>query len=148
MVQGKVMSGTNGDLTNSGNGVSAVLKPRAESLAKRRAANQDGNFSQMHYARQGVVTEEMEYVARREKISAELVRSMARWGASAATCLDGDAAAARCTLDSCIDGGDARLIDDDSSPSVPGDAKQETEETACSKRSSRPRESAGHIASV
>ncbi len=29
----------------------------------------------MHYARQGVITEEMEYVARREKIEPELVRS-------------------------------------------------------------------------
>jgi phosphomethylpyrimidine synthase len=71
------MSGVNGNSTNgsSGNGVGAVLKPRAEWLAKRKAANQDGNFSQMHYARLGVVTEEMEYVARREKISTELVRS-------------------------------------------------------------------------
>ena len=33
------------------------------------------NFSQMHYARKGVITEEMEYVARREKIEPELVRS-------------------------------------------------------------------------
>ena len=33
------------------------------------------NFSQMHYARQGVITEEMEYVAKREKLSAEHVRS-------------------------------------------------------------------------
>ena len=33
------------------------------------------NFSQMHYARQGVITEEMEYVAKREKLSPELVRS-------------------------------------------------------------------------
>ncbi|MGH9355802.1 MAG: phosphomethylpyrimidine synthase, partial [Terriglobia bacterium] len=31
--------------------------------------------TQMHYARQGVITEEMEYVARRERISSELVRS-------------------------------------------------------------------------
>jgi phosphomethylpyrimidine synthase len=36
--------------------------------------NHDGNFSQMHYARRGVLTEEMEYVARREKLAAELVR--------------------------------------------------------------------------
>ena len=33
------------------------------------------NVSQMHYARQGAITEEMEYVARREKIEPELVRS-------------------------------------------------------------------------
>ena len=32
------------------------------------------NFSQMHYARQGVITEEMQYVALREKAFAELVR--------------------------------------------------------------------------
>jgi phosphomethylpyrimidine synthase len=31
--------------------------------------------TQMHYARQGVVTEEMEYVAKRERVSGELVRS-------------------------------------------------------------------------
>jgi phosphomethylpyrimidine synthase len=33
------------------------------------------NVTQMHYARQGVVTEEMRYVAQREKVDAELVRS-------------------------------------------------------------------------
>src|SRR5713101_2846747 len=33
------------------------------------------NVSQMHYARRGVVTEEMEYVAKRERLDAELVRS-------------------------------------------------------------------------
>ena len=33
------------------------------------------NLSQMHFARQGIVTEEMDYVARREKLDAELVRS-------------------------------------------------------------------------
>jgi phosphomethylpyrimidine synthase len=33
------------------------------------------NFSQMHYARNGVVTEEMEYVASREKLEPELVRT-------------------------------------------------------------------------
>jgi len=32
------------------------------------------NVSQMHYARLGIVAEEMQYVARREKLSAELVR--------------------------------------------------------------------------
>src|ERR1700690_1001846 len=45
---------------------------------EKRAATMNGggrNFSQMHFARQGVVTEEMEYVAKREKIAPELVRS-------------------------------------------------------------------------
>ena len=71
------MSATNGNSTNAtnGNGSHVVLQPRAEWLAKRKAENKDGNFSQMHYARQGVVTEEMEYIAFREKITAELVRS-------------------------------------------------------------------------
>jgi phosphomethylpyrimidine synthase len=49
-------------------------RPRAEWIARRKSENRDGNFSQMHYARRGVVTEEMEYVARREKLSPELVR--------------------------------------------------------------------------
>ena len=44
-------------------------------LKETAAANGTRNVSQMHYARQGVVTEEMEYVARREKIEPELVRS-------------------------------------------------------------------------
>src|ERR1700726_5074191 len=45
---------------------------------EKRAATMNGggrNFSQMHYARNGVITEEMEYVARREKLEPELVRS-------------------------------------------------------------------------
>src|SRR4029077_7518945 len=46
-------------------------------IEKRTAAMSGGvrNFSQMHYARKGVITEEMEYVARREKLEPELVRS-------------------------------------------------------------------------
>ncbi len=58
----------------NGNSLNEVLKPRAEWLAKRKAENKDGNFSQMHYARQGVITEEMAYIAHREKITPELVR--------------------------------------------------------------------------
>ncbi len=45
---------------------------RDEWVAKRAASR---NQSQMHFARKGVVTEEMEYVARREKLDPELVRS-------------------------------------------------------------------------
>src|ERR1700716_3060570 len=59
---------------NGGNGGRAAVSPRAEWLAKRRSENLDGNFSQMHYARQGVITEEMAYIAYREKIAPELVR--------------------------------------------------------------------------
>src|SRR5437879_10488472 len=68
-----VMTPPNGKNGN-GHNVSQVPKPRAEWLAQRKRANTDGNFSQMHFARQGVITEEMGYVAHREKISPELVR--------------------------------------------------------------------------
>ncbi|HUK26283.1 MAG TPA: phosphomethylpyrimidine synthase ThiC [Terriglobales bacterium] len=64
------MNGSNG---NSGNGAGAY-RPRAEWISERRGANRDGNFSQMHYARAGVITEEMNYVAHREKLAPELVR--------------------------------------------------------------------------
>ncbi|HEY7352015.1 MAG TPA: phosphomethylpyrimidine synthase ThiC [Terriglobales bacterium] len=56
---------------HNGNG---AYKPRAEWITRRRSENTDDNFSQMHYARRGVVTEEMQYVAQREKLNPELVR--------------------------------------------------------------------------
>src|SRR6202051_5033417 len=59
---------------HNGNG---APKLRAEWIAASKAANsesKDGNFSQMHYARRGFVTEEMRYVAEREKLMPELVR--------------------------------------------------------------------------
>ena len=67
------MSSSNGDPGNGSNGA-AVPQPRAEWLAKRKSENSDGNFSQMHYARQGVITDEMRFVAFREKLTPELVR--------------------------------------------------------------------------
>ena len=44
---------------------------RAEWVAKRRG---HANVSQMHYARQGLITEEMAFVAKRERLAPELVR--------------------------------------------------------------------------
>src|SRR5271157_2840140 len=44
-------------------------------VAKAATANGNRNMSQMHFARQGVLTEEMRFVAGREKIEPELVRS-------------------------------------------------------------------------
>src|SRR5580698_8808396 len=75
MVQTKMSAG-NSISTNGPNGhnLDAVPKPRADWLEKRKAENKDGNFSEMHYARQGVITEEMRYIAQREKITPELVR--------------------------------------------------------------------------
>src|ERR1700690_1145560 len=79
MVQTKMSAGNAGDngSTNgaNGNGLDAVLKPRAEWLARRKAEKKDGNFSQMHYARSGAITEEMQYIAHREKIAPQLVRN-------------------------------------------------------------------------
>ena len=65
------MSGTNGS-----NGKTA-LKPRAKWIAKRReeaARTGDTNMSQMHFARKGLLTEEMLFIAEREKLAPELVR--------------------------------------------------------------------------
>jgi phosphomethylpyrimidine synthase len=45
---------------------------RSDWIAKRQGHK---NVSQMHYARQDVITEEMDYVAKREKLPAELIRS-------------------------------------------------------------------------
>ena len=50
-----------------------VSRPRAEWIARRKSENRDGNFSQMHYARQGQITEEMRFVAEREHLPAELI---------------------------------------------------------------------------
>ncbi|HYE25495.1 MAG TPA: phosphomethylpyrimidine synthase ThiC [Clostridia bacterium] len=68
------MSPNNGISPSNGNG---VPKPRAEWITKRRehaARTGDNNVTQMHFARQGLVTEEMAYVAHIERISPELVR--------------------------------------------------------------------------
>ena len=46
---------------------------RAEWI-QRRLAKSDGNNSQMHLARQGEITEEMQYVALREELEPEFVR--------------------------------------------------------------------------
>ena len=46
-----------------------------EKRLQTAGVNGSRSVSQMHYARLGVVTEEMEYVAKREKLAPELVRS-------------------------------------------------------------------------
>jgi phosphomethylpyrimidine synthase len=43
--------------------------------ARRAAAEQSGNWTQMHFARQGVITEEMRFCAIRENVEPEFVRS-------------------------------------------------------------------------
>ena len=68
--QGKTVTMTS---SNGSNG-HTVPKPRTEWIAGRKSKNTDGNFSQMRYARRGEITEEMAYVAHREKLAPELVR--------------------------------------------------------------------------
>src|ERR1700677_4944840 len=67
---------SNGHHAN-GNGY-RVPTGRAEWIVKRKAEAErtgDTNMSQMHFARKGLITEEMAFVAQKEKIAAELVRS-------------------------------------------------------------------------
>src|ERR1035438_5622473 len=67
------MSENNG---SNGNGA-GILKPRVEWITKRReeaARSGDNNMSQMHFARKGLLTEEMVFVAEREKVAPELIR--------------------------------------------------------------------------
>src|SRR5512142_1377190 len=68
------MPSANGHNGSNGNGSNGANRPRAEWIARRKAENTDGNFSQMRYARHGVITDEMEYIARKEKLTPELVR--------------------------------------------------------------------------
>ena len=67
------MAPSNGTPTNGHN---SVPQPRSEWIALRKAENTDGNFSQMHYARKGVTTDEMRFIAHKEKIAPELVRAI------------------------------------------------------------------------
>jgi phosphomethylpyrimidine synthase len=67
---------------SSGNGKNGSTngsrpKVREEWIARRRAEaarTGDDNFSQMHFARKGLVTEEMLYIADREKVAPETIR--------------------------------------------------------------------------
>src|ERR1700729_2390549 len=64
-------------MSSNGNGTDEILKPRAEWIVKRRleaARTGDTNMSQMHFARQGKITEEMAFVAEREKLPVGLIR--------------------------------------------------------------------------
>jgi phosphomethylpyrimidine synthase len=54
-----------------------ILKPRADWIVRRKAEaarTGDTNLSQMHFARKGLLTEEMAYVAQRENLAVEVVR--------------------------------------------------------------------------
>jgi phosphomethylpyrimidine synthase len=70
------MSSANGNNANGHNGnvLNGREQLRAQWISQRKSQNTDRNFSQMHFARRGIVTEEMAYVAQREKLTPELVR--------------------------------------------------------------------------
>jgi phosphomethylpyrimidine synthase len=53
----------------------AGLPKRRAAWVAEREARGDTNFSQMHYARKGIITEEMQFVALRENVEPEFVRS-------------------------------------------------------------------------
>jgi phosphomethylpyrimidine synthase len=53
----------------------AGLPRRRQPWIDARLRTADGNLSQMHYARRGVITEEMRFAAIRENVDPELVRS-------------------------------------------------------------------------
>ncbi len=62
---------------SNGNGNGSGAKVREEWITRRRAqaaTTNDDNFSQMHFARKGLITEEMLFVAEREKLLPETVR--------------------------------------------------------------------------
>jgi phosphomethylpyrimidine synthase len=71
------MEPDNGKNGNRSNGPGWIQQPRAEWVAKRKenaARTGDNNVTQMHFARQGTITEEMQVVAEREQLAAEQVR--------------------------------------------------------------------------
>ncbi len=73
---------TNGDVVRvydttgpQGHAVRDGLPRRRQPWIEQRVRRGDRNFSQLHYARRGIVTEEMRFVAIRENVDVELVRS-------------------------------------------------------------------------
>jgi phosphomethylpyrimidine synthase len=58
-----------------GHDVRAGLPRLRQPWIERRRARGDRNFSQMHYARRGEITEEMRFVALREGLAADFVRA-------------------------------------------------------------------------
>src|SRR5579872_6786769 len=68
---------SNGNHKTTANGHAPIPRSREPWIVKRKeeaARTGDSNMSQMHFARKGVITEEMAYIAEREQVSAELIR--------------------------------------------------------------------------
>src|SRR5688572_10627008 len=58
-----------------GHDVRHGLPRRRQAWIDRRLSERSGNVTQLHYARRGIVTEEMRFVALRENVDVEFVRS-------------------------------------------------------------------------
>ena len=72
-------SGTDGPFSQGHDPRQGLPKMRQSWVDRRQA---DSNPTQMYYARQGIVTEEMAFVAAREGLDTEHVRSEVRTGSS------------------------------------------------------------------
>src|SRR5689334_5078760 len=58
---------------DNGHNSPAAAKPRQEWIERRRGQS-DGNVTEMHYARKQMITEEMLFIAERERLAPEVVR--------------------------------------------------------------------------
>ena len=70
-------NGNGAAVESQANGTAEILRPRAEWIVNRRAEvarTGDTNVSQMHFARLGRITEEMNFVAQRENLAPALIR--------------------------------------------------------------------------
>src|ERR1035437_655645 len=68
---------TNGNGAHGNSDETKIPTPRAEWIVKRReeaARTGDHNMSQMHFARKGLITEEMSYIAQLEKVTPQFIR--------------------------------------------------------------------------
>jgi phosphomethylpyrimidine synthase len=62
-------------VVGTGEGIQKLREPWIVRRSEEAARTGDTNMSQMHFARKGLVTEEMLYVADREKVSPEVIRA-------------------------------------------------------------------------
>jgi phosphomethylpyrimidine synthase len=62
-------------VVGTGEGIQKLREPWIVRRQEEAARTGDTNMSQMHFARKGLVTEEMLYVADREKVSPEVIRA-------------------------------------------------------------------------
>jgi phosphomethylpyrimidine synthase len=74
-IQGREVKPEDNGITHS---FKNPITPFDRTTTKVRRAKEGRNVSQMHYARQGIITKEMEYIAVRENLGRKNIASMAR----------------------------------------------------------------------